>query len=237
MNKDVFKTIIRVQGNAVSSDITAALPDELIIISPHALSDTTILLISHKKLLNGLESKFGQTFLINQIDENNDSINHLRLIDGAGLLQYVIVQKNELVSGLKPNIDIMSLVREVRLFSPSCQPLEATISFGIEFTFNNVLCASSSDPTEDSRVYGIVSYHPESETLDINCQDFIDNDLSGFEAFQNVIKDYADVFFSHPNIPFSQMTKLHMDIFSYPTQQQDFKEILIQEISQYFKIA
>jgi len=237
MNKDGFKSIIRVHANAVSSAITAALPEELIIISPHALSESTLLLISHDKLQESLVRALGQDFLIHYMEDDSDSIHYLRLKDGAGTLEYQIEQKNNLVSGLTPNVDIMRLIREVRLFTPSSQPLEGTVSFGIEFTFNNVLCAASSDTTDDSRVYGIVSYHPESQTLDIHCQDFIDNDLSGFEDFQNVIKGYADAFFNHPTIPFSQMTNLQLDIFSHPLQQQDYKEVLIQEIAQHFKVA
>lgn len=232
VNKEAFKSIISLLVNDACEPFISTLPKELIIVSPHALSDQTLLLISHAKLHEFLDENFSKEFMFQHIVEENDSIDHLRLANNAGIIQYQIKLKNELVSGLTPNVDIMSLVREVRLFAPSSQPFDSTFSFGIEFSFNNVLCSEAYDTTDDSRVYGIVSYHPESETLDIHCGDLIDNDLSAFEEFQSVIKSFADVFFNHPTIPFSDISNMDIDIFSYPCRRQDYKEMLIKELAQ-----
>ena len=176
MKNEVFKSVVQVKVELNSNLLSANVPQELVIISPHPLSDTTLLLFSHDKLLSALKQDESPSTLYKFLSEDNDSINHVRLEMDMGVLKLNILKKNELLYDLTPNINVLDLIEEVRLFAPSTQPRAGILAYGIEFSFRNVLCAEAHDNVDDSRVYGIVTYHPESETLDIHCNDFIDND-------------------------------------------------------------
>lgn len=235
MKSEVFKSVIQVTAELNSDLLFANVPQELVIISPHPLSDTTLLLFSHEKLLSALKQDEGLSAVYKFLNEENDSINHVRL--EMGILKFNIFKKNELLYDLTPNVNVLDLIEEVRLFAPSTQPREGVLTYGIEFSFRNVVCAEARDHVDDSRVYGIVAYHPESETLDIHCNDFIDNDFSEFDQFKDLIKAYATAFFNHPTIPFSQMLTMRLDLFSYPAQNPDYLAELISELEKHYKSA
>lgn len=237
MKNEVFKSVVQVKVELNSNFLSANVPQELVIISPHPLSDTTLLLFSHDKLLSALKQDESPSTLYKFLSEDNDSINHVRLEMDMGVLKLNILKKNELLYDLTPNINVLDLIEEVRLFAPSTQPRAGILAYGIEFSFRNVLCAEAHDHVDDSRVYGIVTYHPESETLDIHCNDFIDNDFSEFNHFKDLIKAYATAFFNHPTIPFSQMLTMRLDLFSYPAQNPDYLAELISELDKHNKSA
>ncbi len=235
MKIEVFQSVVQVKPEPESGFVSLNIPQELVIISPHPLSETTLLLFSHEKLLSALKQDEGPSALYKSLNEENDSINHVRL--DMGVLKFNILKKNELLYDLTPNVNVLDLIEEVRLFAPSTQPREGILTYGIEFAFRNVVCAEARDHVDDSRVYGIVAYHPESETLDIHCNDFIDNDFSEFNHFKDLIKAYATAFFNHPTIPFSQMLTMRLDLFSYPAQNPDYLAELISELDKHYKSA
>ncbi|MFX2258145.1 hypothetical protein V6380_15475 [Acinetobacter variabilis] len=235
MKIEVFQSVVQVKPELESGFVSLNIPQELVIISPHPLSDTTLLLFSHEKLLSALKQDEGLSAVYKFLNEENDSINHVRL--EMGILKFNILKKNELLYDLTPNINVLDLIEEVRLFAPSTQPREGILTYGIEFSFRNVVCAEARDHVDDSRVYGVVAYHPESETLDIHCNDFIDNDFSEFDQFKDLIKAYATAFFNHPTIPFSQMLTMRLDLFSYPAQNPDYLAELISELEKHYKSA
>lgn len=235
MKIEVFQSVVQVKPEPESGFVSLNIPQELVIISPHPLSETTLLLFSHEKLLSALKQDEGPNAVYKFLNEENDSINHVRL--DMGVLKLNILKKNELLYDLTPNVNVLDLIEEVRLFAPSTQPREGILTYGIEFAFRNVVCAEARDHVDDSRVYGIVAYHPESETLDIHCNDFIDNDFSEFDQFKDLIKAYATAFFNHPTIPFSQMLTMRLDLFSYPAQNPDYLAELISELDKYYKSA
>lgn len=237
MKTEVFKSVVQVQAELNSSLLSANIPQELVIISPHALSDTSLLLIGHEKLVSALKEDESGNAVYKFLTEENDSINHVKLEMDMGILKLNIIRKNELVHGLNPNVNIINLIEEVRLFAPSSQASRGFLSYGIEFSFRNVLCADARDHVDESRAYGVVSYHVESETLDIHCNDFIDNDFSEFDCFKDLITSYATAFFKHPTIPFSHMTTMRLDLFSYPAQDPDYLKVLINELDQHYKSA
>jgi len=235
MKIEVFQSVVQVKPEPESGFVSLNIPQELVIISPYPLSETTLLLFSHEKLLSALKQDEGPSALYKSLNEENDSINHVRL--DMGVLKLNILKKNELLYDLTSNVNVLDLIEEVRLFAPSTQPREGILTYGIEFGFRNVLCAEARDHVDDSRVYGIVAYHPESETLDIHCNDFIDNDFSEFDQFKDLIKAYATAFFNHPTIPFSQMLTMRLDLFSYPAQNPDYLAELISELDKHYQSA
>lgn len=235
MKIEVFQSVVQVKPELESGFVSLNIPQELVIISPYPLSETTLLLFSHEKLLSALKQDEGLSAVYKFLNEENDSINHVRL--EMGILKFNILKKNELLYDLTPNVNVLDLIEEVRLFAPSTQPREGILTYGIEFSFRNVVCAEARDHVDDSRVYGIVAYHPESETLDIHCNDFIDNDFSEFDQFKDLIKAYATAFFNHPTIPFSQMLTMRLDLFSYPAQNPDYLAELISELEKHYKSA
>lgn len=237
MKTEVFKSVVQVQAELNNDLLFSGIPQELDIITPYPLSEKTLLLIGHEKLMSALKQDESQIAIYKLLCEENDSINHVRLEKDMGYLKLNIIKKNELEYDLTPNVKIMDLIEEVRLFAPSSEPKRGYLSYGIEFSFRNVLCEEARDHVDDSRVYGIVTYHTESETLDIHCTDFIDNDFSEFEDFKSLIKSYATAFFNHPTVPFSQMINMRLDLFSYPAQDPNYLDVLISELDQHFKSA
>lgn len=237
MKNEIFKSVVKVTAELSSNLLCENFSQELEIISPYPLSDKTLLLISHEKLVFALKQDESQNAVYKFLCEENDSINHVRLVKDMGILKLNIIKKNELEYDITPNVKIMDLIEEVRLFAPSSEPKRGYLSYGIEFSFRNVVCVNARDHVDESRVYGIVTYHPESETLDIHCNDFIDNDFSEFEDFKDLIKSYATAFFNHPTVPFSQMINMRLDLFSYPAQDPNYLNLLISELDQYSKSA
>lgn len=234
MKNEVFKTVIEIKPDLDDKTLYDNFAHELEIISPVPLSETSLLLVGHNMFMEHLKQDESSNALHGLVHEENDSIHHVRLKDQIGILKLNILKKNELLTGLSPNVNIIDLIEEVRLFAPSSEPNRGYKSYGIEFTFRNVLKADARDHVDDSRVYGIVTFHVESQTLDIHCNDFIDNDFSEFDSFKDLIKGYAEVFFNHPTIPFSEMITGRLDIFSYPAQNPDYIEVLKDELHEHF---
>lgn len=122
MKNEVFKSVVQVKVELNSNLLSANVPQELLIISPHPLSDTTLLLFSHDKLISALKQDESLSTIYKFLSEDNDSINHVRLEMDMGVLKFNILKKNELLYDLTPNINVLDLIEEVRLFAPSTQP-------------------------------------------------------------------------------------------------------------------
>ena len=55
MKIEVFQSVVQVKPEPESGFVSLNIPQELVIISPHPLSETTLLLFSHEKLLSALK--------------------------------------------------------------------------------------------------------------------------------------------------------------------------------------
>ena len=74
MKNEVFKSVVQVKVELNSNLLSANVPQELLIISPHPLSDTTLLLFSHDKLISALKQDESLSTIYKFLSEDNDSI-------------------------------------------------------------------------------------------------------------------------------------------------------------------